>query len=75
MPAASNGTSGATVEVHPADWERHGKAAGVIRNRVMVDKGADLCLAFIRNQSRGASHCAGLAEDSGIATRRFVVTA
>jgi YspA, cpYpsA-related SLOG family len=35
-----------TIEPHPADWERHGKAAGPIRNQQMADAGADLCIAF-----------------------------
>lgn len=62
------------VEAHPADWRPHGiynPQAGLIRNRKMVELGADLCLAFIRNGSRGAMHCAGLAEEAGIPTRRF----
>jgi hypothetical protein len=33
--------------------------------------GADLCLAFIRNHSRGASMCADLAEQAGIRTIRI----
>jgi hypothetical protein len=37
----------------------------------MVNLGADLVLAFIRNGSRGASHTADLAEQAGIETRRF----
>ncbi len=59
-------------ERHPADWSR-GKRAGRDRNELMVHLGADVCLAFIKNGSPGATHCAGYAEAHGIRTIRFVV--
>lgn len=60
---------------HPAKWREHGvynPQAGLARNRLMVELGPDVCLAFIRNGSRGATHCADLAEAAGIPTRRFI---
>jgi hypothetical protein len=60
---------GLPVERHPAPWRQNGvynPQAGLYRNRKMVDLGADACLAFIRSGSRGASHCARLADEAGI---------
>lgn len=60
----------AIEEAHPADWGRYGKGAGPIRNREMVDAGADLVLAFPlpgpKSRSRGTWDCVGAAEAHGI---------
>lgn len=61
--------NGVAVERHPARWRMGGvynPYAGLVRNREMVKAGADVCLAFIRSGSRGATHCAQLAKEAGI---------
>ena len=38
--------AGIKVEAHPADWKKHGRAAGPIRNSQMLDEKPDLVVAF-----------------------------
>jgi hypothetical protein len=65
--------AGVEVEVWPADWRAHGRAAGPIRNAAMVAAGARICLAFPLpgGRSRGTEGCIALAEAAGIPVRRF----
>jgi hypothetical protein len=41
--AASRGIS---VKVHPADWQKYGRAAGPTRNQQMMDEKPDMVVAF-----------------------------
>lgn len=60
-----------TAESYPAEWERYGAAAGHKRNKVMVDTGIDLCLAFPLGKSPGTRGCMRLAKKAGIPVKQF----
>ncbi len=59
-------TWGFVEERHPADWDRYGRGAGPIRNREMVESGADVCLAYPLGESPGTRGCMALATAAGI---------
>lgn len=63
--------TGMNVRIVEADWQTHRKAAGPVRNSAMVALEPDVCLAFIKNESRGATDCAHKAHKAGIETRIF----
>jgi len=43
----------ATIEVWPADWAKHGRAAGPKRNIAMLESRPDKVIAFWDGSSRG----------------------
>jgi hypothetical protein len=51
-------------KVYTANWHKHGLAAGPIRNSEMV--GADICIAFPDDDSKGTKDCAFKANAAGI---------
>lgn len=56
---------GLSVELHPADWQRHGRAAGPIRNEEMASV-ADALIAFWDGQSRGTKNMIDTANAKGL---------
>lgn len=53
------------LEVYPADWKTHGKAAGPIRNKQMLEEGKpDLVLAF--PGGRGTKNMVDQANKAGV---------
>lgn len=55
---------GYEVEVHPADWHKHGRAAGPIRNQEMLDTGIDMVIAFAGG--RGTADMVSRATRAGV---------
>jgi hypothetical protein len=47
--------------IFPADWEKHGKRAGFIRNEDII-KNCDGVIAFWNGESKGTAHSLSLAE-------------
>jgi hypothetical protein len=58
-------SQGMQSERYPADWSM-GKKAGPLRNKEMVDLGADLVLAFPKGASRGTRGCLKMAQEAGL---------
>lgn len=64
-------TMGWGVEVINADWEKHGRAAGPIRNQQMVNE-ADALIAIWDGESKGTAGIIGMARKKGIP--KYVMT-
>lgn len=53
------------AERHPADWGRHGRGAGYVRNRRLIEA-ADVAVFFWDGASRGTADAIGRAKARGI---------
>ena len=56
---------GLPIKRFPADWGRHGKAAGYVRNREMSQY-ADALIAIWDTKSKGTGHMIDLARAAGL---------
>lgn len=66
MAALAAEEHGLAVKAFPADWKRHGRRAGFLRNLVMLDQEPDLVLAWWDGTSRGTEHTIREAARRGI---------
>ena len=56
---------GIPITVINADWKKHGRAAGPIRNRAMAER-ADALLAFLQENSKGTANMIQQAKKHGL---------
>jgi len=56
---------GYSVARFPADWDKHGKAAGYVRNKEMAEY-SDALIAFWDGESKGTKHMIDLAQTKGL---------
>lgn len=52
------------VKIFPADWNKHGRRAGYLRNKEIVEE-CDYLIAFWDGNSRGTAHSIELARAQG----------
>jgi hypothetical protein len=57
---------GFSTRAFPADWQTHGRRAGILRNLQMLDERPNIVLAFQRGGSRGTQHTIDEARRRGI---------
>lgn len=65
---------GVDTDPHPVtgeDKRKHGRRAYFLRNKRMVDLGADICLAFNKGNSRGTTMTTNLAREAGIPVKEY----
>jgi hypothetical protein len=58
------------LTIYTADWDKHGKKAGPIRNRAMLDEKPDMVIGFSHGQelTPGTKDCVTEAKRRGIQT-------
>lgn len=72
LAAAAATSLGMNTEAHPADWKRWGKAAGMRRNREMIDSGCLGVIAFPMPDSIGTLGAIGYAQRRGLPVTQYM---
>lgn len=65
---------GRPTKVMPAEWDRLGRRAGIVRNIAMLDERPDMVLAFHLHGSKGTAHTIREAYKRGIELHIFTET-
>lgn len=60
--------NGYSIDRYPAEWQKHGRKAGIMRNAVMADN-ADALIAYWDGISRGTKNMIDEARKKGLAVR------
>lgn len=63
--------TGTPQDVHMAEWDRHGRRAGYLRNAAMIREQPDLTVAFFHGESKGTRMTVKLALDAGIEVKSY----
>lgn len=63
--------AGLRIEIYQAEWEEHGKKAGMLRNMAMLSSGVDYGYGFCKNNSKGTNGMLNLASEQGVPFERF----
>lgn len=63
--------AGLRIEVYKAEWDEHGKKAGMLRNIDMIKSGVDFGYGFCKNNSKGTTGMLILATEFGVPFERF----
>lgn len=63
----------ARIELYPAEWDKHGRSAGYIRNIEMA-KRAGMLVAFWDQESRGTKHMIGVAVEHNLIVEIITLT-
>jgi len=73
LAAAWAASRGIPAHAFPADWARHGKAAGFRRNEAMLREGRpELVVAF--PGGKGTAHMVKIAKATGVPVKQLIVT-